>query len=83
MRDPNLAISREPSPLDVEWFQVQKLDNPFHLWIVEHDPQTDLLTCTCEAREWCSHRAAVAEEIEAAEARAEAADRLAFSLGLY
>lgn len=55
----------------------------FALWVVSVDRKTNRMDCTCEARSWCSHRAAVAEEIEAAEARMDAADRLAFSRGLY
>lgn len=82
MRDPNLAISREPSPLDVEWFQVQKLDNPFHLWIVEHDPQTDLLTCTCE-RAQCQHQAAVTDVLVAEAEAQDQADRLDYARGQF
>ena len=66
-----------------DWYEVTDLENEFHLWIVSADQRSSALDCTCEARQWCAHRAAVANEIEAAEARAEAADRLAFSRGLY
>ena len=66
-----------------DWYEVTDLENEFYLWIVSADQRTNRMDCTCEARHWCQHRAAVANEIEAAEARAEAADRLAFSRGLY
>ena len=66
-----------------DWYEVTDLDNEYHLWIVGADHRTNELACTCEAPRWCAHRAAVAEEIEAAEARMDAADRLAFSRGLY
>ena len=35
------------------WYEVIEADNEYHLWIVEHDPMTDHLDCTCEAGEWC------------------------------
>ena len=82
MRDPNLAVSREPSPPDVEWYQVQKLENPFHLWIVEYNPQNDQMTCTCEAF-WCEHQKAATEAILAEYARQETADRLDMSRGQF
>ena len=41
------------SPLpDRNWYEVIDADNEYHLWIVEHDPLTDHLDCTCEASEW-------------------------------
>ena len=65
------------------WYEVVEADNEYHLWIVEHDPLTDNLDCTCEARERCEHRAAVAAEALAADWREDQADRLAMSRGLY
>ena len=44
------------------WYEVIEADNEYHLWIVEHDPLTDHLACTCEA-ETCEHRTAVLDEI--------------------
>ena len=66
-----------------DWYEVTDLDNEYHLWIVGADHRTNELACTCEAPRWCAHRAAVANEIEYDEARMDAADRLAFSRGLY
>ena len=71
------------SPLpDRNWYEVSDAENPFHLWIVEHDPLTDHLDCTCES-EWCSHRAAAIAEIVAADWRAEQADAIARRHGQY
>ena len=71
------------SPLpDRNWYEVSDAEKPFHLWIVEHDPLTDHLDCTCES-EWCSHRAAAIAEIVAADWRAEQADAIARRHGQY
>ena len=64
------------------WYEVSDAEKPFHLWIVEHDPLTDHLDCTCES-EWCSHRAAAIAEIVAADWRAEQADAIARRHGQY
>ena len=66
-----------------DWYEVTDPEHEFHLWIVGADQRTNELACTCEAPRWCAHRAAVAEEIEAAEARMDAADRLDFSRGQF
>ena len=72
------------SPLpDRNWYEVIDADNEYHLWIVEHDPLTDHLDCTCEARKWCSHRAAVAIEIATADYRDEQADLLDYARGQF
>ena len=73
----------ESLALGQDWYEVTDLENEFRLWIVSADQRSSALDCTCEARQWCAHRAAVAEEIEAAEARAEAADRLAYNRGQF
>ena len=65
------------------WYEVSDAEKPFHLWIVEHDPLTDHLDCTCERSEWCSHRAAAIAEIVAADWRAEQADPIARRHGQY
>lgn len=64
------------------WYEVIEADNEYHLWIVEHDPMTDHLDCTCES-EWCSHRAATIAEIAAADYQAEQADAIARRHGQY
>ena len=64
------------------WYEVIEADNEYHLWIVEHDPMTDHLDCTCES-EWCSHRAAAIAEIVAADWRAEQADLLDYARGQF
>ena len=64
------------------WYEVSDAEKPFHLWIVEHDPLTDHLDCTCES-EWCSHRAATIAEIAAADYQAEQADAIARRHGQY
>ena len=64
------------------WYEVSDAEKPFHLWIVEHDPLTDHLDCTCES-EWCSHRAAAIAEIVAADWRAEQADLLDYARGQF
>ena len=65
------------------WYEVIEADNEYHLWIVEHDPLTDHLDCTCEASEWCSHRAATIAEIVAAAYREDATDRLDYARGQF
>ena len=65
------------------WYEVSDAEKPFHLWIVEHDPLTDHLDCTCERSEWCSHRAATIAEIAAADYQAEQADAIARRHGQY
>ena len=82
MRDPNLIVTKEPAPEGVEWYQVQDVRNEFHLWIVQHNPQNDALTCTCESA-WCDHKGAVADELLAEGAAQEAADALAYSRGQF
>ena len=64
------------------WYEVIEADNEYHLWIVEHDPMTDHLDCTCES-EWCSHRAAAIAEIAAAAYREDTADRLDYARGQF
>ena len=64
------------------WYEVIEADNEYHLWIVEHDPMTDHLDCTCES-EWCPHRAATIAEIAAADYQAEQADAIARRHGQY
>ena len=68
---------------DRNWYEVSDAEKPFHLWIVEHDPLTDHLACTCEASEWCSHRNATIAEIVAAAYREDQADRLDYARGQY
>ena len=71
------------SPLpDRNWYEVSDAEKPFHLWIVEHDPLTDHLDCTCES-EWCSHRAAAIAEITSSDYQAEQADAIARRHGQY
>jgi hypothetical protein len=65
------------------WYEVTEADNEYHLWIVGHDPLTDNLDCTCEARERCEHRAAVTTEALAADWREDQADRLDYARGQY
>jgi len=65
------------------WYEVSDAEKPFHLWIVEHDPLTDHLACTCEASEWCSHRNATIAEIVAAAYREDQADRLDYARGQF
>ena len=64
------------------WYEVIEADNEYHLWIVEHDPMTDHLDCTCES-EWCSHRAATIAEIAAADYRDEQSDLLDYARGQF
>ena len=72
------------SPLpDRNWYEVSDAEKPFHLWIVEHDPLTDHLDCTCEASEWCSHRNATIAEIVAADWRDEQSDLLDYARGQF
>jgi len=68
---------------DRNWYEVSDAEKPFHLWIVEHDPLTDHLACTCEASEWCSHRNATIAEIVAAAYREDQADRLDYARGQF
>lgn len=68
---------------DRNWYEVSDAEKPFHLWIVEHDPLTDHLDCTCEAGEWCSHRAATIAEITSSDYQAEQADAIARRHGQY
>lgn len=82
MRNPNLTVSKEPAPTGSEWYLVQDVRNEARLWIVEHDPQTDLLTCTCE-RTWCDHQEATTREILDEYARQDQADRLDMSRGQF
>ena len=82
MRDPNLIVTREPSPKGVDWYQVQDVRNEFHLWIVQHNPQNDALTCTCESK-WCAHQEATTWEILDEYARQDQADRLDMSRGQF
>ena len=65
------------------WYEVIEADNEYHLWIVEHDPMTGHLACTCEASEWCSHRNATIAEIVAADYREDQADAIARRHGQY
>jgi hypothetical protein len=64
------------------WYEVVDTDNQFHLWIVEHNPTTDNLACSCDAA-WCPHRAAVTQEVVAADYQAEQADAIARQHGQY
>ena len=73
----------ESLALGQDLYEVTDLENEFRLWIVSADQRSSALDCTCEAPRWCAHRAAVANEIEAAEARMDAADRLDFSRGQF
>lgn len=73
----------ESLKLGRDWYEVVDADNEYHLWIVEHNPLTDNLDCTCEAADWCSHRATVAFEALAADYQAEQADALARQHGQY
>lgn len=82
MRDPNLIVTKEPAPEGVEWYQVQDVRNEFHLWIVQHNPQNDALTCTCESK-WCAHQEATTWEILDEYARQDQADRLDMSRGQF
>ena len=68
---------------DRNWYEVSDAEKPFHLWIVEHDPLTDHLACTCEASTWCSHRNATIAEIVAAAYREDQADRLDYARGQF
>ena len=78
----NVKPAESPLP-DRNWYEVSDAEKPFHLWIVEHDPLTDHLDCTCERSEWCSHRAATIAEIAAADYQAEQADAIARRHGQY
>lgn len=66
-----------------DWYEVVEADNEYHLWIVEHDPLTDKLDCTCDAAEWCSHRKAAADEIAAVDARMNRQDALDYARGQF
>ena len=66
-----------------DWYEVTDLENEFRLWIVSADQRSSALDCTCEARQWCAHRAAVAEEVLTADWREDQADRLDYARGRY
>lgn len=84
MRDPNLIVTKEPTPPNYlfDWYQVQDVRNEFHLWIVEYSPQTDKMACTCESK-WCAHQEATTWEILDEYARQDQADRLDMSRGQF